>query len=129
MKSAPDHNKAVESAKDQGHSNATTANREARRKASRQLKQAHKKFVNQLFPTKVYACFECKKRLTDETRKRMATFQKLPKEVIASGFQLCMPCADLLQSNQWHRLPNVNRDLLRARFQCEGVDVAVRGHA
>lgn len=129
MKSAPDHNKAVESAKDQGHSNAATANREARRKASRQLKQAHKKFVNQLFPTKVYACFECKKRLTDEIRKRMATFQKLPKGVIASGFQLCRPCADLFQSNQWYRLPSVSRDLLRVCFQCEGADMDVGGHA
>ncbi|CAM3823789.1 hypothetical protein NJI34_43920 [Pseudomonas sp. S 311-6] len=118
-----------ESAKDQHQSSVSRGHRGARLKADREQKQAHKQFTNQIFPTKAYACFECKTRLTDTNRKRMAIFQQLPSGLLTSGFQLCIPCAGLFQSKQFHRLPNVNRDLLKARFLHEGTAAHVGGTA
>lgn len=123
MKKAPNRNKAAESFATHSQSDVLPNNRVARRKAEK----ARQALIKQLFPRKMGQCFECKIRLIDSNRKRMVTLQNLSGGVIASAFQLCGLCAEIFQSKQYHRLPNVHRELLVVRFQWEGADVGCVG--
>lgn len=75
-----------------------------------------------LFPKKKHKCFECQARITNTTRKRMATFRKVQGHVTAVGYQLCKPCAKLLQTERFSELPVISRDLAEADFSAGVMD-------
>lgn len=109
MKNAPT-TKSSESAKDRFDFNATST-------ASQAFRQ---KLIRELFPEKTPGCFECGTKLTDKNRKRITTAHKMPKGVVFSGHQVCKPCAALMQSGNFLRLPKIRADLAAARFNVMG---------
>ena len=76
----------------------------------------HEAFKKKMFPHKKYKCFECDTRLTDLNRKRIVTCRKFPNHVAMVGYQLCIPCAELLQADKFHALPVIARDIAEADF-------------
>lgn len=113
MKKRP-HHQSNESAKDQGH---FTANYEKHRQI----------LIKKLFPEKAATCFECGAKLTSSTRKRIVTFHRIPKGLVASGHQVCKSCAALMQAGQYQKMPKINSDIAAARFQVIGADVPCAG--
>lgn len=86
------------------------------------------KLIKDLFRKKAKKCFECDTRLFNSTRKRIATFHKhINGGVLASGHQLCESCAALAISKQYHKLPEVSRDIATAEFIVTGKDTKCAG--
>lgn len=84
----------------------------ARRKAKN---SAYDDMKKHLFPVDAATCFECDTPLTSANRKRIATFHRIGGGLIASGHQLCGPCAAKAQKGL-HLCPKMNSDLMAARF-------------
>lgn len=101
--------------------------REATGPASFGLKEAAaRKGLKRLFPQAATNCFECNVRLTSSTRKRMVTVQQVAGGFVASGHQLCLACAEKLQTFP-HLMRNTKNDLMAARFACSGESVKCVG--
>lgn len=109
MKKRP-HHQSNESAKDRPHFNALSTASEAFRQ----------KLIRVLFPEKAPECFECGTKLTDKNRKRIVTAHKMPEGVAFSGHQVCKPCAALMQSGNFLKLPKISADLAAAQFNVMG---------
>jgi hypothetical protein len=82
-----------------------------------------REWIKRLFPKKEHRCFECRTRLSSGNRKRMMTLRRVP-HVTMVGYQLCKPCAALLQAGKLSSLPVISRDLAEADFSMGLMDSA-----